>query len=81
MTPRDFCYWLQGFYEIKDADRSPIVASPVQTISNAQAEVIRNHLNLVFKHVLDAQYPAETKGALQAVHDGDKPGSRFQAMC
>jgi hypothetical protein len=40
MTSRDFCYWLQGFYEITGTD----------IISEPQSKMIRRHLNLVFKH-------------------------------
>jgi len=62
MTSRDFCYWLQGFFEltIDDGDIS---------VSKEQAKMIRNHLNLVFKHEIDPSMPDPT-GELQAIHDG-----------
>lgn len=59
MTSRDFCYWLQGFYEIAGTD----------TISESQSKMIRRHLNLVFKHEIDPSMPDPT-GELQAIHDG-----------
>lgn len=43
MTSRDFAYWLQGFFEITNPT----------TITNEQTEMIKNHLNLVFKHEID----------------------------
>jgi hypothetical protein len=47
MTSRDFCYWLQGFFEIKDADRLGI------SMTDNQVKMIQKHLNLVFKHEID----------------------------
>jgi cell division protein ZapA (FtsZ GTPase activity inhibitor) len=43
MTSRDFVYFLQGFFEINEP----------QTINKQQVEIIKNHLNLVFKHEID----------------------------
>lgn len=39
MTPRDFCYWLQGFFEIGNPEN----------LSAEQISEIKNHLQLVFK--------------------------------
>lgn len=39
MNPRDFCYWLQGFFEISKSNQ----------LSDTQVEEIKNHLQLVFK--------------------------------
>ena len=58
MTSRDFVYWLQGFAEIHG--RAP---------TDEQWAVIKNHLNLVFKHEIDPSMPDPT-GAKQAAHDG-----------
>lgn len=44
MTSRDFCYWLQGFFEIAD---------PKQGLSQDQLEMIKRHLNMVFIHEID----------------------------
>jgi hypothetical protein len=38
MTPRDFAYWLQGFFELADRDQ----------LSAEQVQVIKEHLALVF---------------------------------
>ena len=43
MTSRDFAFWLQGFFEVSNAE----------TITKEQTHVIKNHLNLVFKHEID----------------------------
>ncbi len=43
MRSRDFAYWLQGFFEI----------SGTNTISTDQVDMIKKHLNLVFKHEID----------------------------
>ncbi len=39
MTPRDFCYWLQGFFEINN----PITIDPIEL------DIIKDHLKLVFR--------------------------------
>jgi hypothetical protein len=39
MTARDFCYWLQGFFEIS--------GTPTPTFSIARAQMLRQHLKLV----------------------------------
>ena len=43
MTSRDFAFWLQGFFEI---------AKPT-TLNHHETEMIKRHLNLVFKHEID----------------------------
>jgi hypothetical protein len=43
MTSRDFAYWLQGFFEVSNP----------QSISYEQTQMIKKHLNLVFKHEID----------------------------
>ena len=62
MTSRDFCYWLQGFFELTIDDGEI-------SVSKEQAKTIQNHLNLVFKHEIDPSMPDPT-GVLQATHDG-----------
>ena len=48
MTPKDFCYWLQGYAEL---------GAPPPTAE--QWEVIKDHLQLVFTKVTpDRQLPA-----------------------
>lgn len=43
MTSRDFCYWLQGHFEI---------AEP-KTLGEKETLMIKKHLALVFKHEID----------------------------
>lgn len=62
MTSRDFCFWLQGFFELRGDESSPVTP--------AQAECIKRHLVLVFAHEIDpsAGGPAEQK-KLDAIHN------------
>ena len=41
MKPIEFCYWLQGNFEI----------TGVRSMTKAEAQVIQDHLQLVFKKV------------------------------
>lgn len=47
MTSRDFCYWLQGYFEIQVGRN---------TLDVAQTKCIQKHLALVFKHEIDPSY-------------------------
>lgn len=60
MTPRDFCYWLQGMFELNDG---------LKSLNETQTKLIKQHLKLVFIHSIDEPDPTEE---LQAVHDGKK---------
>jgi hypothetical protein len=66
MKASEFCYWLQGFFELRSA------SSPVKAIDGHQAAMIERHLSLVFLHDLDPQQVAEK---LQETHDGKKPAT------
>jgi hypothetical protein len=48
MTSRDFAFWLQGFFEITEAEHEGPVA-----LSAKQAQIIKAHLSLVFIHEID----------------------------
>ena len=62
MTSRDFCYWLQGFYEISGLGSN-------EGISGEQADVIRKHLALVFKHEIDPSMgPPKHQAELNSIH-------------
>jgi hypothetical protein len=39
MTPENFCYWLQGYFEISGTGPEPL--------ASLQVEEIKNHLSLV----------------------------------
>jgi hypothetical protein len=63
MRSTEFCYWLQGLFEVAEPD----------TLNAKQVDLIRRHLNMVFLHEIDASYPAEQQEALNAAHSGEKP--------
>jgi len=71
MTSRDFVYFLQGLLEI----------GKPETLDKEQVEIIKNHLNLVFKHEIDPSLNGskskEEVQDLQDVHDGKKKLSDF----
>lgn len=61
MEAANFCYWLQGMFELCDP----------QTLDAKQVDLIRRHLQLVFIHDIDPKAgPAEYQAVLQEVHDG-----------
>lgn len=69
MKPENFCYWLQGFFE---------VAQPT-SLTEEQIKMIQNHLNLVFEHAIDPQATAHVADPVEAkkiqqklnnIHDG-----------
>ncbi|RJQ27104.1 hypothetical protein C4577_02165 [Candidatus Parcubacteria bacterium] len=50
MTSREFCYWLQGYFEIREN-------SPSANFLNAeQMDCIKKHLAMVFHHEIDPSY-------------------------
>lgn len=65
MTSRDFAYWLQGFFEVSNAE----------TITKEQTEVIKKHLNLVFFHEIDPSYTNDPNKQEQMnnIHSGKPP--------
>lgn len=77
MTSRDFCFWLQGHFEL---------AQPVK-IDAATTEMIRRHLNLVFVHEIDPSMGDEAHNKLlDEVHNpiqidtakhGTQPSSNY----
>jgi len=65
MQARDFCYWLQGYFEL----------APLESLSPTQVDVIKNHLNLVFKHEIDPKMGDSSHQAeLNQVHHSGRPG-------
>jgi hypothetical protein len=64
MTAVNFCYWLQGFFEVSLEDR-PITVE--------QMTIIRQHLHLVFKHEIDPSLGDEEHiKELQQIHKPSK---------
>ena len=63
MQSRDFCFWLQGFLELRDQDHAGL--------TSAQVESVGKHLALVFKHEIDpAMGPPEHQAKLNETHHG-----------
>lgn len=75
MTSRDFCYWLQGFFEIEAEGKArPNKMTPVEDpgLNAMQVSMIRRHLAMVFIHEIDPSHgPQEHQDELNAVHSGD----------
>ena len=63
MKAQEFCYWLQGYFELTEPDAMTV----------EQTEMVKRHLALVFIHDIDPkQGTPEHQAELQAAHD--KPG-------
>ncbi len=67
MKPEQFCYWLQGFFELN---------GNTNTLSPSQIRAIENHLGLVFLHTLDPENDASTTTSAETMnlfHNPDVP--------
>ena len=61
MTSRDFCFWLQGYFEL----------SGDQAIDQGQSNVIKQHLSMVFRHEIDPQMGNQAHQTdLDTIHAG-----------
>ena len=61
MQSRDFCYWLQGLFELGNPE----------SLTPGQIQVIRNHLDMVFYHEIDPSFGGpEVQSALNEIHSG-----------
>ena len=66
MKATEFCYWLQGYFEIHGAS-----TTPGNALTSEQVELIQRHLALVFKHDIDPQAgPPTYQNALNQIHNG-----------
>ena len=62
MKSRDFCYWLQGWFELnKTVDHR-------EGASKETLELIEKHLSMVFLHEIDPSFPEGQKQKLDAAH-------------
>ena len=67
MKAVEFCYWLQGYFELTNNDGDGL---PIE-LNIEQVGMIQRHLALVFKHDIDPnQGPADLQAELQKIHDG-----------
>lgn len=61
MTSRDFCYWLQGYFEVSEP----------KEIGEKETQMIKKHLALVFKHEIDPSMGDEKhQEELNNIHGG-----------
>lgn len=65
MTSRDFCFWLQGMFELMHPS----------DLNEHQTDLIQKHLALVFKHEIDPSYSPDPKvqAEMNAIHHGKIP--------
>jgi len=52
MTPENFVYWLQGYFEINDAagiSTTSVTLGTLKYLNEKQLQVIRDHLKLVLE--------------------------------
>lgn len=80
MTSREFCYWLQGFFELQGAS-SQGAQGVVEPLTTAQTQCIQNHLNMVFKHEIDPSAgSAAHQAELSALHEEQIPEGQGSAV-
>jgi hypothetical protein len=66
MTSVEFCYWLQGYFELGEARRLE------PGITGEQAKCIQRHLAMVFVHEIDPSHagPPGHQERLADAHEG-----------
>ena len=65
MTAVNFCYWLQGYFELN-------ASGSANGLSAARVEMIEKHLRLVFTHDIDpSQGDAAAQAKLNDIHGGE----------
>lgn len=65
MRSRDFCYWLQGHFEMDES------SGQIDKLSAAQVLKIKRHLAMVFKHDIDPSMgDKDHRKILDSVHSG-----------
>ena len=68
MTSRDFCYWLQVYFEISEVKGCKEKLDI--GITSDRAEIIKRHLAMVFKHEIDPSHgDKQMQDALSKLHD------------
>lgn len=66
MTAAEFCYWLQGVFEVGD----------VKSLDERQTDLIRRHLDMAFVHDIDKRPSLDEQAKLNKIHHG--PATRPQ---
>jgi len=67
MTSRDFCYWLQGYFELLSAGHDNTSA-----LTDEQGACIRKHLAMVFVHEIDPSFGKDNE-KLSEIHNKPAP--------
>lgn len=71
MNTIDFCFWLQGYFEISGSNE----------ISADQVKIIQDHLNLVFKHEIDPLRESQTTTPVNALNNAHSPCNDTLIRC
>lgn len=77
MNSVDFCFWLQGYFELRDEDDDTF-------INTENTKKIKQHLDLVFVHEIDPMREKETpttKKLLNETHSPGGAGNDILARC
>lgn len=75
MKATEFCYWLQGYLEITFTRKKHL------TLTTEQVKVIQKHLNMIFLHDIDKQYPLEEQEKLNHLHNNTITNSNKVMRC
>jgi len=70
MTSRDFCYWLQGYFEVSGHRTKSNPPAERLCLDQNQVECVQRHLEMVFKHEIDPSFP--DLNSLRLIHDKPK---------
>lgn len=60
MNATEFCYWLQGLFELSD----------VKSLDERQTDLVRRHLAMAFQHDIDQRPSPEQQAKLNQIHHG-----------
>lgn len=72
MTSRDFCYWLQGLFELENPNE----------LNAAKTKIIKNHLKMVFQHEIDPSMGnKDHQEKLNQIHWGASATSQDKPRC
>lgn len=69
MTSRDFCYWLQGYFEVKEGEET---VPHDKRLTHQQVCLIKSHLAMVFHHEIDPSFKGQK--VLTQLHEGGLKG-------
>jgi len=72
MTSRDFCFWLQGYFEVSEEE----------TMNKEQVKNVKKHLALCFKHDIDPSMgDNKHQNILNNIHNDNTPGGGVTLRC